>query len=37
MAMKENFFLVVRFAKQCAPFEKHMKIERFSGEVVAHA
>lgn len=32
-----NAQLKAKFARERAPFEKHMKIERFSGEVVAHA
>ena len=32
-----NGELKARFARERAPFEKHMKIERFAGEVVAHA
>ena len=27
-----NFFLVVRFSIERAPFEQHMRIERFCGE-----
>jgi hypothetical protein len=34
---ENNTVLKTKFAKQRAPFEKHMKIERFCGEVVAHA
>jgi len=34
---ENNTALKTKFAKERAPFEKHMKIERFSGEVVAHA
>ena len=37
LAYESNTVLKAIFAKQRAPFEKHMKIERFSGEVVAHA
>jgi hypothetical protein len=29
--------LKAKFAKERAPFEAHLKIDRFSGEVVAHA
>ena len=32
-----NAALKAKFARERAPFEKQMKIERFSGEVVAHA
>lgn len=32
-----NAPLKAKFAKERAPFEKHLKIDRFSGEVVAHA
>lgn len=34
---ENNSQLKAKFAKERAPFEKQMKIERFSGEVVAHA
>ena len=34
---EKNTSLKAKFAKQRAPFEKHMKIDRFCGEVVAHA
>ena len=34
---ENNSALKAKFAKQRAPFEKHMKIDRFCGEVVAHA
>lgn len=34
---ESNAPLKAKFAKQRAPFEKHMKIDRFCGEVVAHA
>ena len=34
---EKNLALKGKFAKERAPFEKHMKIERFAGEVVAHA
>jgi len=34
---EKNSQLKNKFAKQRAPFEKHMKIDRFCGEVVAHA
>ena len=34
---EKNLSLKSKFAKQRAPFEKHMKIDRFAGEVVAHA
>ena len=33
----ENKILHVKFAKEREPFMPQMKIERFSGEVVAHA
>ena len=36
-AYENNAALKARFAKERAPFEKQMKIERFAGEVVAHA
>lgn len=36
-AYEANSALKAKFARERAPFEKHMKIERFSGEVVAHA
>ena len=36
-AYESNAALKAKFARQRAPFEKQMKIERFSGEVVAHA
>ncbi len=32
-AYEANAALKARFAKERAPFEKHMRIERFSGEV----
>ena len=34
---ENNLQLKAKFARERAPFEKHMKIERFCGEVVAHA
>ena len=34
---EKNSQLKSKFAKQRAPFEKHMNIDRFCGEVVAHA
>ena len=34
---ENNHSLKKKFAEQRAPFEKHLKIDRFSGEVVAHA
>jgi hypothetical protein len=34
---ESNTALKAKFAKERAPFEKHMKIDRFAGEVVAHA
>ena len=37
MNYENNAALKGRFAKERAPFEKHMKIDRFAGEVVAHA
>ena len=36
-AYESNSALKAKFAKERASFEKHMKIERFAGEVVAHA
>jgi hypothetical protein len=32
-----NAPLKAKFARERAPFEKHLKIDRFAGEVVAHA
>jgi hypothetical protein len=32
-AYEANAALKARFAQERAPFEKHMRIERFSGEV----
>ncbi|HEX9397209.1 MAG TPA: hypothetical protein VF943_10790 [Burkholderiales bacterium] len=37
MQYENNAALKGKFAKERAPFEKHMKIDRFAGEVVAHA
>jgi hypothetical protein len=34
---ESNATLKAKFAKERAPFEAHLKIDRFSGEVVAHA
>lgn len=34
---EKNSQLKSKFAKERAPFEKHLKIDRFAGEVVAHA
>lgn len=36
-AYEKNAALKAKFAGERAPFEKHMKIERLCGEVVAHA
>lgn len=36
-AYEGNHALKARFAQQREPFMKHMKMDRFSGEVVAHA
>ena len=37
LAYENNAALKGRFAKERAPFEKHMKIERFHGEVAFSA
>jgi hypothetical protein len=37
LAYENNAALKAKFAGERAPFEKHMKIDRFAGEVVAHA
>ena len=34
---ENNAALKAKFAKERAPFEKQLKIDRFAGEVVAHA
>jgi len=36
-AYEANAALKAKFARERAPFEKHLKIERLAGEVVAHA
>ena len=35
-AYESNAALKAKFARERAPFEKHMRIERFTGEVARH-
>ena len=37
LAYESNAALKAKFARERAPFEKHLKLDRFDGEVVAHA